>query len=69
MFLKINGYYLQQAPFAEDTHNKELANAHVAVVTNQWSAEQLGKYYKSVAVPVVQLTLEIMEYRDQATEY
>ncbi|CAG7960969.1 unnamed protein product [Penicillium nalgiovense] len=34
MFLKINGYSLQEVLFAEDTHNKELANAHVAVVTN-----------------------------------
>ncbi|THC89115.1 hypothetical protein EYZ11_011442 [Aspergillus tanneri] len=40
MFLKINGYYLQKVPFAEDTHNKGLANAHVAVVTNQWTADQ-----------------------------
>ncbi|KAJ6018381.1 hypothetical protein N7499_003695 [Penicillium canescens] len=31
MFLKINGFYLQKVPFAEDLHNKALANAHVAV--------------------------------------
>ncbi|KKK16100.1 hypothetical protein P175DRAFT_0552857 [Aspergillus ochraceoroseus IBT 24754] len=44
MFLKINGYYLQKVPFADDSHNKGLAKAHVAVVTNQWTAEQLGNY-------------------------
>lgn len=69
MFLKVNGYYLQKVPFAEDVHNKGLANAHVAVVINQWSAEELGKYYESVAAPLAQLTPEIMEYRNEATEY
>jgi death-on-curing family protein len=69
MFLKINGYYLQKVPFAEDTNNKGLANAHVAVVTNQWTAEQLGNYYKSVAAPLVPVTAEVMEYRSSATEY
>ena len=69
MFLKINGYYLQKVPFAEDAHNKDLANAHVAVVTNKWTAEQLGNYYKSVAAPLVQLTADAMEYRSSATEY
>ncbi|KAL5047246.1 hypothetical protein BDW71DRAFT_196986 [Aspergillus fruticulosus] len=58
MFLKINGYYLQKVPFAEDTNNMGLANAHVAVVTNQWTAEQLGNYYKSVAAPLVPMTAE-----------
>ncbi|KAL4986365.1 DOC family protein [Aspergillus falconensis] len=69
MFLKINGYYLQKVPFAEDTNNMGLANAHVAVVTNQWTAEQLGNYYKSVAAPLVPMTAEVMEYRSSATEY
>ncbi|CAP93395.1 Pc16g07250 [Penicillium rubens Wisconsin 54-1255] len=35
MFLKINGYTLLNRPFANDPNNKALANAHVAVVTNQ----------------------------------
>lgn len=39
MFLKINSYYLQKAPFMKDIHNRGLANAHVAVVTNQWAVE------------------------------
>lgn len=69
MFLKINGYSLQKVPFAEDPHNKGLANAHVAVVTNQWTAEQLGNYYKSVAVPLGPVTAQIMEYRSSALEY
>lgn len=69
MFLKINGYYLQKVPFAEDIHNRGLANAHVAVVTNQWTAEQLGNYYKSVAAPLGPVTAEILEYRSSAAEY
>lgn len=52
MFLKVNGYYLQKVPTGEDSRNKDLANAHVAVVTNQWTAQQLGIYYKSVAAPL-----------------
>ena len=69
MFLKINGHYLQKVLFAENAHNKGLANAHVAVVTNKWTAEQLGNYYKSVTAPFVQLTADTMEYRSSATEY
>ncbi len=69
MFLKINGYYLQKVPFAEDTHNKALANAHVAVVTNQWTAEQLGAYYRSVAAPLIPVPAEVLEYKCAATEY
>ncbi|CAP79025.1 Pc06g00320 [Penicillium rubens Wisconsin 54-1255] len=62
MFLKINGYYLQKVPFAEDKNDKELSNAHVAVVTNQWTAKQLGDYYKSIAVPLGPATTEVTEY-------
>ncbi|KAJ5640290.1 DOC family protein [Penicillium longicatenatum] len=69
MFLKINGYYLQKVPLAEDINNKGLADAHVAVVTNQWTAEQLGNYYRSVAAPLGPVTAEVMEYRSSATEY
>ena len=69
MFLEINGYYLQKVLFVEDAHNKGLANAHVAVVINKWTAEQLGNYYKSAAASLVQLTADAMEYRSSATEY
>ncbi|OJD16312.1 hypothetical protein AJ78_03524 [Emergomyces pasteurianus Ep9510] len=69
MFLKINGYCLQKVPFVEDTHNEGLADAHIAVVTNQWTAEKLGNYYKSVAAPFVPVTAEVMEYRSSAIEY
>ncbi|CAL5866403.1 uncharacterized protein PFLUO_LOCUS611 [Penicillium psychrofluorescens] len=69
MFLKINGYFLQKVPFAEDINNKGLADAHVAVVKNQWTAEQLRNYYRSVAARLVLETAEVMQYRSSAIEY
>ncbi|KAJ5963424.1 uncharacterized protein N7479_003300 [Penicillium vulpinum] len=52
MFLKANGYYLKEIQFAEDSHVQGLAEAHVAVVTKKWTAEQLCDYYRSVALPL-----------------
>ena len=69
MVLKINGNYLQKVSFAEDVHNKGLADAHVAVVTNKWTAQQLGQYYNSVAAPLVRMTPDVMEYKSAVTEY
>ncbi|KAK2764296.1 hypothetical protein FQN54_008988 [Arachnomyces sp. PD_36] len=69
MFLKINGYRLQKVPLHEDQVNQDLANAHVAVVTNQWTAEQLGSYYQSVATPIDEWTPDIVEFRNMSTEY
>ncbi|PLB43278.1 DOC family protein [Aspergillus steynii IBT 23096] len=69
MFLSINGHQLQKEPFADDAHNKGLADAHVAVVTNKWTTQQLSEYYKSVATPLIELTPEIMEFKKAATEY
>ncbi|KAI9758135.1 MAG: hypothetical protein M1815_005023 [Lichina confinis] len=47
MFFKTNGWRLRQTPFANDPHDIGLENAHVKVVTNQWTAEQLGEYYET----------------------
>ena len=52
MFLKINGYELRQTPLASEANSQGLAEAHVKVATNQWSAEQLGTYYESIATPI-----------------
>ncbi|KAF2465107.1 uncharacterized protein BDR25DRAFT_295946 [Lindgomyces ingoldianus] len=51
MLLKINGYRLQRIPLSGG-NNKELEQAHVKVVTNEWSAEELGKLYARVAIPL-----------------
>ena len=69
MFLKINGYKLQDTPMAGDALSNDLANAHVAVTTNQWNARQLGEYYQSIATPIASWSPDIMAYRDAATEY
>ncbi|KAF5121839.1 hypothetical protein E5D57_012309 [Metarhizium anisopliae] len=51
MFLKINGYQLQKKPLENDDTalNQGLTDAHVLVATSQWTSEDLGHYYASVA--------------------
>lgn len=69
MFLKINGYRLQERPVAQDGVNTDLANAHDAVCTNQWSPEQLADYYKTIATPIPEWSEEIIAYRNESVEY
>ncbi|KND88059.1 hypothetical protein TOPH_07253 [Tolypocladium ophioglossoides CBS 100239] len=71
MFLKINGYQLQKKPMAKnDTElNKGLADAHVFVATSQWTSEELGNYYASIAKPLEAASKEIREYSKDAVEY
>jgi death-on-curing family protein len=69
MFLKINGYQLQAKPMAEDKNNQGLKQAHIAVTTEQWDAEKLGRYYENIATPIESWTEEILEYRKNAQEY
>ena len=69
MFLKINGYCLQKIPLQADDANDKLANAHVAVCTNAWTAEQLGQFYQSIASPIKAWSPDILVYREGATEY
>jgi death-on-curing family protein len=70
MFLKINGYKLQDVPLDPgEENNQGFTDAHVAVVTNQWSTDQLGKYYESVAKPLNKWTAAILEFKEAAQEY
>ena len=69
MFLKINGYKLQKAPMGNDHVNQSLADAHVAFTTNQWSAEEMGRYHESIATTIEEWSAAILEYRKEATEY
>lgn len=39
------------------------------VVTNQWTKEQLGDFYESVATAAETSTPEIVAYRDGAIEH
>jgi hypothetical protein len=58
---------------ANDAVNANIANAHVAVMTSQWDAKQLGQYYESIATPIAtpiaSWSPEITAYRNAATEY
>ncbi|KAM3427446.1 hypothetical protein MY4824_009438 [Beauveria thailandica] len=71
MFLKINGYQLQKYPMDanEAALNKGLADAHVLVATSQWTSEELGKYYSSIAKRVTETSTEIEEYIKNSVEY
>lgn len=56
MFLKMNGFRLQRedptvAGLGADFH-EGLADAHVAIATHRWTAEELGGYYASLAGPL-----------------
>lgn len=68
IFLKINGYRLQRIQLLRESVSNGLANAHVAVTTNQLSAEDLGRYYENVATKVDEMAEGIRSYRDGATE-
>ena len=70
MFLKINGYKLQKVPLQanDDRVNQSIADAHVAVCTSAWTAEQLGQFYQSVASEIEEWSADIMEYKNAATE-
>lgn len=70
MFLKINGYKLQETPFdPSEPNNLGLRDAHLALINNQWTVEQLGDYYQSTAQLITAWTASIMEYRNAAQEY
>ncbi|KAL5430640.1 hypothetical protein PMIN06_012489 [Paraphaeosphaeria minitans] len=68
MFLKINGYKLNKVPLQADPEHT-LENAHVAVCTNVWTAEQLGHFYQQMATPITSWTSDILEFRNSALEY
>ena len=44
-------------------------DAHLALINNQWTAQQLGDYYQSTAQPITAWTTLIMEYKNAAQEY
>lgn len=57
-FLKANGYRLQREPMAKSDTELDggLADAHVFVATGQWTSEDLGNYYASIARPLDQVS-------------
>lgn len=69
MFLKINRYRLQEKPIVQDSVKIDLADAHNAVFTSQWTPEQLAGYYKTIAIPVSEWSEEMFQYRNDSAEY
>ncbi|PSN61093.1 DOC family protein [Corynespora cassiicola Philippines] len=70
MFLKINGYQLQAEPLAPgDPNKKALEEAHVKVVKDEMTAEELGKLYASIATSTSSWSDVVLAYRNGATEY
>jgi len=69
MFLKINGYRLQETPLGQDSANNDLAAAHNAVCTDQWTVDDLAGLYARVAAAIPEWSEEIVQYRDGSVEY
>lgn len=69
MFLKINGYRLQKDPLQPDAVSQNLAEAQVAICTNAWTVEELGRFYERMATVIEAWTPDIIVYRNQAPEY
>ena len=70
MFLKINGYKLQDVPLdPREPNNLGFRDAHLALINNEWTAGQLGDYYQSAAKPITALIEAIKEFKDAAQEY
>ena len=69
MFLKINGFQLQDDPLTGPNDN-ELTQAHVKVATSEWSEEDLGKCYEKLAKSMAgHVPTEILKFRDEAEQY
>ncbi|KAF2788603.1 DOC family protein [Melanomma pulvis-pyrius CBS 109.77] len=49
MFLKINGWKLQETLLQPDNVSQDMEDAHVAVCTNAWTAEKMGQFYEQKA--------------------
>ncbi|KAI0864165.1 DOC family protein [Xylaria cubensis] len=52
MFLRTNGYRLHQNLRSKHKMDDDLKNAHVAIATNTWTAQELAECYRSIAKPV-----------------
>ncbi|KAI9674424.1 MAG: hypothetical protein M1817_001762 [Caeruleum heppii] len=68
MFLKINGFQLQQTPMAADLNNIKLAMGHEAIAANRWTVDHLAELYRSVARKLEVDTEEIQKYRRESVE-
>lgn len=52
IFLKLNGYLLQESPPNKAPECDSMAKAHVAVCTNAWTVDDLARHYEKNATPI-----------------
>lgn len=52
MFLRINGYGLQNKLLSRDEVDQQLQKTQVAVTANKWDAQRLALFYEGVATRV-----------------
>lgn len=69
MFLKINGYRLQETPLKPDANSGGLTEALVKVTTDLMTAEEFGRYYESIATVTGGSSSDIQTYLNEATPY
>ena len=69
MFLKINGYRLQKTPLGQDSVNDDIAAAHNAACTSQWTVDDLAGFYERIAAAITRWREEIVQYRDGSVEH
>ncbi|KAF5716030.1 DOC family protein [Fusarium mundagurra] len=48
MFLQLHCYQLREKLFTSDEMDEQIKDAHVAVATRHWDAEQLTSFYKTI---------------------
>ncbi|KAI9676748.1 MAG: hypothetical protein M1829_002843 [Trizodia sp. TS-e1964] len=69
MFLKINGYRLQETPVAQDSVNTDLAAAHNAICTNHWTVEDLARFYERISATTSESDAYVLQYQNEPVEY
>lgn len=68
--ITVNGYQLQPIPLAPEDPNKEnLKAAHVKVVEDKMTVEELGQLYASIATTSPTWSDNITYYRNEASNY
>lgn len=66
-FLELNGHAIQRVPLAPDPNDDGIAEAHVKVATESWSATELAEYYERIATPAT--GTDVAQYYDGAELY
>ena len=68
MFLKMNRYKLQRRLFSQDSIDKQIQRAHVAVAIGHWNSKDLAALYERIATPLGRITREIQSFINESKE-